>query len=258
MFVADGNNRRVQIFHPDGSFVRIIKTSGTPRGLALDAQGRLYVVDALSHRVDIFTEQGVLLTTFGENGVGPGQFNFPNDIVVDGAGRILVVDRDNNQVQVWGFGVADIPGITKVSSGNWWPILLPLPLLVLPFLLRRKRFVVTPDFVEGMIVADLVGKMVQGRWRWVMAEDAAAGFKGRVIEGVDLGEMLHGEPYSDTDAAQIKGRFVTTLQVAGLLAMAKRYKVLCTEDVGLARLAAPLGIDVYDRATWLEKFAKKR
>lgn len=258
VYVADGNNRRVQVFHPDGSFVRVINTSGTPRGLALDAQGRLYVVDALSHRLDIYTATGALLTTFGESGVGAGQFAFPNDVAVDSSGRILVTDRDNNQVQVWGFGVAEIPGVTKVSAGNWWLSLLPLPLLLLPFLLRRKRFVVTPDFVDGMVVAELVGKMAAGRWRWVMTEGDAVGYAGRVVDGVNLGDMLHGEPYSDTDAGLIKNRLSTTIERAGLLAMGKHYRVLCTEDVELASLAAALGIDVYDRASWLQKFAKKK
>jgi DNA-binding beta-propeller fold protein YncE len=258
VFVADGNNRRVQVFKADGTFVRIVNTSGTPRGLALDAEGRLYVVDALSHRIDVYTDAGALLATFGENGTGPGQFNFPNDVVVDGTGRILITDRDNNQVQVWGYAVAEIPGVTQVEPGLWWLYLLPLPLLLLPFLLRRRRFVVTPDFVDGMIVAELVGAMAKGRWRWVMSEADAARYEGRVVEGVDLGMLLHGEPYSETDAGLIRDRFQVAVQKAGLLAMGQHYHALCTEDLELARLAAALGVDVYDRSSWLARFAKKR
>jgi DNA-binding beta-propeller fold protein YncE len=257
VFVADGNNRRVQVFKPDGTFVRIINASGTPRGIALDAQGRLYVVDALSHRVDIYTDQGVTLGTFGENGTDPGQFNYPNDIVVDPTGRILITDQVNNQVQVWGYPVAEIPGVTRVSASQWWLYLLPLPLLLLP-ILRRRRFVVTPEFVDGMIAAELVGAMAKGRWRWVMSERDAAAYEGRVADGVDLGMLLHGEPYSDTEAGQIKERFAVPIESAGLLAMARHYRVLCTEDIELARIAAALGTDVYDRVTWLEQFAKKR
>lgn len=257
VFVADGNNRRVQVFKTDGTFVRVINTSGTPRGVALDAAGHLYVVDALSHRVDIYDDKGTSLATFGENGVGPGQFNFPNDVTVDKDGRILITDRDNNQVQVWGYAKADIPLVTKVSPASWWLLLLPLPLLLLPVLWRRPRFVVTPDFVDGMIVADMVAKMAGGRWRWVMTESDAAGYAGRSAEGVALGELLSGEPYSDTEAGLIKDRFSVAAERAGLLAMAKHYKVLCTEDAQLARFAAALGVDVYDRASWLATFVKK-
>jgi len=256
VYVADGNNRRVQVFKTDGTFVRIINTSGTPRGVVLDSEGHVYVVDALSHRVDIYDQQGTSLATFGESGVGPGQFNFPNDVAVDSDGRILITDRDNNQVQVWGYAKAEIPGVTKLSAGSLWLLLL-LPLLLLPLLWRRPRFVVTPDFVDGMIVAEMVTKMAAGRRRWVMTEADAAGYAGRSTEGVALGELLHGEPYSDTDAGPIKDRFSIAVSRAGLLAMAKHYRVLCTEDVQLARIAAALGIDVYDRASWLAKFAKK-
>jgi DNA-binding beta-propeller fold protein YncE len=257
VFVADGNNRRVQVFKPDGTFVRIINTSGTPRGIALDALGRLYVVDALTHRIDIYTDEGAVLGTFGENGVAPGQFNYPNDVVIDTTGRILITDQVNNQVQVWGYPVAEIPGVTRVTPSLWWLYLLPLPLLFLP-LLRRRRFVVTPDFVDGMIAAEFVGAMAKGRWRWVMTERDAAAYEGRIVEDTDLGALLEGEPYSDTDAGQIVSRFHVAIEKAGLLAMARHYRVLCTEDIESARMAAALGTDVYDRVTWLEQFAKKK
>jgi hypothetical protein len=109
-----------------------------------------------------------------------------------------------------------------------------------------------------MIVAELVGTMTTGRWRWVMTEAGAEAYEGRVAEGIDLGTLLHGEPYSDTEAGLIRDRFSIPIQRAGLLAMGQHYHVLCTEDVELARLAAALGIDVYDRASWLDRFARKR
>jgi sugar lactone lactonase YvrE len=256
VYVSDGNNRRVQVFRADGTFVRIINTSGTPRGLTVDGERRVYVVDALANRVDIYSNDGAALTSFGDGGAGLGQFGFPNDVTLDANGRIFVTDRDNNQVQVWGFSVAEIPGVTRVTPGSAWWLLLPAALLLLPLLLRRRRFVVTPDFVDGMIAADFIPKMVNRRWRWVMAEEEGAAYQGRVVDGVSLSELLHPEPHSLSDAAVIRTRLATTMQIAGLLAMAKHYRVLCTEDPALARLAAALGIDVYDRATWLERFGK--
>jgi len=258
VYVADGNNRRIQAFRPDGTFVRILNTSGTPRGLTIDRQQRLYVVDALAHRVDIYSDKGVVLTGFGQNGSAPGEFNLPNDVALDGRGRIFITDREHNQVQVWGFSVADIPGVTKVTPGSAWVLLLPLPLLLIPLLLRRRRFVTTPDFMDRMIDADLVPEMTKGRWRWVMSEADAALFEDRTVDGVVLGDLLHGEPYSLGDAEAIKTRLAVTMERAGLLAMAKRYKTLCTEDPELGKLAVVLGIDVYDRAAWMARFGKKK
>jgi DNA-binding beta-propeller fold protein YncE len=261
VFVADGNNRRVQVFRTDGTFVQIINTSGTPRGLGLDAQLRLYVVDALAHRVDMYSDTGDVLATFGENGTGPGQFSFPNDIAFNSLGRAFIADRDNNQVQVWGPLVAEIPGVTKITpSTAWVPFVLAF-LAALPFILaafRPRRFMATPDFVDGMVVAEMVAPMVGRRFRWVVTEAAHPAYVGRIAEGIDLGELLHGEPYSESDAAAIRSKLGVIAEQAQTLAIAKRCRVLCTEDIDLARFAVALGIDVYDRKSWLRKFAKQQ
>ena len=261
VFVADGNNRRVQVFRTDGTFVQIISTSGTPRGVAIDAQRRVYVVDALAHRVDMYSDKGDVLATFGANGSGPGQFAFPNDIAFNGAGRAFIADRDNNQVQVWGPLVADIPGITKITPSTAWVPFALAALLALPFLLaafRPRRFMTTPDFVEGMVAASLVARMVGRRFRWVVTEEDHPAYVGRVAEGIDLGGLLHGEPYSESDAAAISSKLGVIVEQARTLAIAKRCRVLCTEDIDLARFAVALGIDVYDRKSWLRKFAKQQ
>jgi DNA-binding beta-propeller fold protein YncE len=261
VYVADGNNRRVQVFRPDGRFVRIINTSGTPRGLAIDKQNRLYVVDALAHRVDLYSDKGVELTFFGEAGVGPGGLSFPNDITIDGRGRLFIADRDNNQVQVWAASAAEIPGITRITPGTAWVPFLPIPFILIPLFIwmrRRRRFAVTPDFVDGMIAADLVPKMVNGRYRWIMTESDQPAYEGRDAGGVALSELLHPEPYSTADAAVIRDRLDVSSERAALLAIARRCRVLCTEDPKLGRQAVQLGVDVYDRAAWLARFDKKK
>ncbi|MDO8964516.1 MAG: 6-bladed beta-propeller [Coriobacteriia bacterium] len=257
IYVADGNNRRVQVFKADGTYVRLINTSGTPRGTWLDDKGRLYVADAIAQRVDIYSSKGDPLAQFGEAGVGPGQFAFPNDLALDDRGRIFITDRENNQVQVWGFAAAEIPGVTRVNAANWWLCLLPFPFLLLPLFFRRRRFVVTPDFVDGMIAAELVTEMDRGRWRWIISEADHERFAGVVVDGVALGTLLRAEPYSQTDARQLADRLSIDMDTAGILAMGQRYKVLCTEDVALARMAVMLKVDVYDRSAWLRRFAKR-
>jgi DNA-binding beta-propeller fold protein YncE len=258
LYVADSNNRRVQVFSPDGTFRKIIATEGTPRGIALDSKKQLYVVDVLSHQIDIFAASGQRLATFGENGFGPGQFQYPEDLAVDGRDRIYISDRENNQVQVWGFRKAEIPGITKIAPGQWGWCLLPLPLLLLPLLLRKRRFVATQDFVEGMVVAELVPKMVNRGWRWIVPESIHAAFVGRVIDGVNLGDLLEPQPYSYSDANALATKLGIPIDRAGVLAMAKRARTLCTEDSELARLAVLLDIDVYDRVAFVQRFIERR
>ena len=64
VFVADGDNRRIQVFDDKGEFKQFIDTSGVPRGLAIDAKHRLYVVDALAHTVDLYSLDGEQLVQF--------------------------------------------------------------------------------------------------------------------------------------------------------------------------------------------------
>lgn len=262
VYVADADNHRVQVFDANGTLERIISTSGTPRGLAVDAKDRLWVVDPLAHQVDLYSPDGVPLTAFGGSGVSPGQFSFPNDVVVDAAGRILVTDRDNNQVQVWGFPVAEIPGVTRISAQSTWNMLpwlglalVLLGVLIAVRLLQPRRLVVTRDFIDGMAEDDLIPRMVDRRLRFVVTEADHGQYDDMTRGGIDLGALLHAEPHSGTEAELIRTRFALDAPSAATLALARRIRVLCTEDLGLARLAVALGIDVYDRVAWLERFA---
>ena len=55
-----------------------------PRGLAVDHEGHLYVVDAATQLVQLFDREGRLLMFFGNpSGSGPGVTSLPAGIAVD-------------------------------------------------------------------------------------------------------------------------------------------------------------------------------
>jgi DNA-binding beta-propeller fold protein YncE len=104
LYVSDSNNGRVKVFDGTGNLLDVIGGFGLPRGMARDAAQRVYVVDGVSHLVHVLDVSGETvqrLFTFGDFGVGDGEFNYPNDIAVDNAGRLYIADRVNNRVQVW-------------------------------------------------------------------------------------------------------------------------------------------------------------
>lgn len=72
-----------------------------PKGLALDSDGHIYVVDALFDAVQIFDRQGQYLLTFGERGLDPGQFWLPGGIFIDPQDRIYVADSYNQRIQIF-------------------------------------------------------------------------------------------------------------------------------------------------------------
>lgn len=112
MYVADGNNGRLLVFSPDGAEIATVRRGaakeelGLPRGVAVDDDGRIYVVDAFAHGVQEYRLQEGARTPkfvghFGIQGVGDGEFQYPNGLAVDGRGRVYVTDRLNNRIQVW-------------------------------------------------------------------------------------------------------------------------------------------------------------
>lgn len=73
-----------------------------PTNVAVGPRGDLYVTDGYGNsRVHRFTPAGDLELSWGEPGSGPGQFRAPHSLWVHADGRVLVVDRDNDRIQVF-------------------------------------------------------------------------------------------------------------------------------------------------------------
>jgi YYY domain-containing protein len=72
-----------------------------PRGAASDALGRVWVADFGNQRVQLFGPDGSFLRAFGSRGSGPGQFNDPCGIAVGPSGLVFVADTWNSRVQVF-------------------------------------------------------------------------------------------------------------------------------------------------------------
>jgi streptogramin lyase len=71
----------------------------TPWGVAVNSEGKLWVVDTGNNRVEKFGPEGAYISTFGAVGSGTGQFKEPEGIALDSAGHIWVADTGNNRLQ---------------------------------------------------------------------------------------------------------------------------------------------------------------
>jgi len=115
IYVSDSNNGRVVVIDQTGKVSTLIARGvgdgdlGLPRGLALDDQGRMFVVDTTDHMVRLFTLAASPTThpayvgSFGDEGHDDGKFTFPNGAATDTRGRVYVADRENNRIEVWGY-----------------------------------------------------------------------------------------------------------------------------------------------------------
>jgi DNA-binding beta-propeller fold protein YncE len=76
-----------------------------PTALAIAPNGDLYVTDGYGNaRVHRFDAEGTLLESWGDPGVGAGEFHVPHALCIDERNRLLVADRENERIQVFTLG----------------------------------------------------------------------------------------------------------------------------------------------------------
>ncbi len=103
LYVTDSVLRRVFVFSGTKN-KRVIgdDTLLRPTGIAVNKKEKtLYVVDTHGHRVEAFDLEGKKLFSFGKQGGGEGDFNYPTHIALDAAGDVYVMDALNFRVQIF-------------------------------------------------------------------------------------------------------------------------------------------------------------
>jgi hypothetical protein len=149
VWVADTGNHRIAKFSGSGSPTIIAgSTTGTagsangtgtaasfssPRGLARDSAGNLYVADTGNHQIRKITTAGVVTTLAGSTSSGlvnstgtASRFSSPRGVAVDSSGNVFVADTGNNRIRkvtsagvVTTFATISSPvGIAVDSAGN--------------------------------------------------------------------------------------------------------------------------------------------
>lgn len=125
-FDAEGH----QVYSRAESGSTISRQADDVEDIAADAVGNIYILSYSSSAVLKYAPDGRLLTRFGSEGEEKGQFRYPQDIAVDGQGRIYVSDSDGIKVFASDGRYLDefnVPGgvafgIEFDNQGNLWVV----------------------------------------------------------------------------------------------------------------------------------------
>jgi outer membrane protein assembly factor BamB len=152
VYVVDGFNDRIQIYSADGTFIENWGELGSESGqfqfhtmevfvygaVDFDADGNIYVFDAINNRIQKFAPDRTFLKQWGSEGSANGQFKRVSGAVdrahrliyaIDyGNNRMEVFDLDGNFLDKWGEfghrdGQLDRPeGVAVDTAGNVYVI----------------------------------------------------------------------------------------------------------------------------------------
>ncbi len=130
LYVCDRQNDRIQVFNPDGTFLKegyVNKEtlgSGSAWDIAFskDAQQKyIYMADGENNRVHIIDRLSLeLLTSFGEGGRQPGEFYGVHSIATDSKGNVYTTETYRGQ-RLQKFVYKGLGPITAKDQGVVWP-----------------------------------------------------------------------------------------------------------------------------------------
>jgi len=130
LYVCDRVNDRIQVFKPDGTFVKetfIAKNTlgdGSVWDIAFskDPQQKfMYLVDGANEKVYVMQRDTLeILTSFGDGGRQPGQFYAVHSIATDSKGNIFTTETYRGQ-RVQKFVYKGLAAVTKKDQGVVWP-----------------------------------------------------------------------------------------------------------------------------------------
>jgi ribosomal protein L24E len=116
LYLISNETSRIYVYGPDENFLFAFGVKGGsphqlsyPKSLAVDEKREIiYVADYMRHTILIYNLAGEYIIEFGGRGYGTGWFNYPNDVVLDSHGNLIVADLFNRRVQVLEVGYEKI------------------------------------------------------------------------------------------------------------------------------------------------------
>ena len=130
LYVCDRANDRIQVFKPDGTFVKEVFIAKNTRGdgsvwdiaFSKDPQQKyIFLADGANEKIYVMLRDTLeILTSFGDGGRQPGQFYAVHSIAADSKGNIYTTETYRGQ-RVQKFVYKGLAAVTKKDQGVVWP-----------------------------------------------------------------------------------------------------------------------------------------
>ena len=149
IFVANGNNHRVEIFSETGEFLSQLGVGqlSLPWGIATHGDSVYFSCDG-DHTVSKFSlTEMCLVRRIGGRGSNNGQFNFPCQLTTDLIGRVFIADRGNSRICIHDPDLNHLYNITHQSMSRPFDVKVSLD----------RLYVLYPDKNPCMLVLTLEG-----------------------------------------------------------------------------------------------------
>jgi DNA-binding beta-propeller fold protein YncE len=111
LYVTDTLNNRIQVFSAEGQVLQrkfgarglVIGNMVRPKGIGVDGEGNVYVVESYYDSLLVFSSRGEFLLPIGGTGTATGRFYLPAGVWVDGRNRVHVADMFNGRIVLFQF-----------------------------------------------------------------------------------------------------------------------------------------------------------
>ena len=124
--MAELGGKCISIFSPSGEKIRTFGSRGSvqgqfnePRGVTVDGDGNILVVDGSNHCIQKFKGDGKFLTAVGQQGNKKLEFYSPFGAAVNHRSRkVYICDRQNNRIQMMNADLTFFSSFGSQGSGN--------------------------------------------------------------------------------------------------------------------------------------------
>ena len=150
IFVANGNNGRIDIFSKTGEYLNQLGEFHSPYGIAIH-ENNLFVSSFLRHTISKYSLTDFsLVKQICREGSNNGEFKYPRQLTTDPNGHVYIADCYNDRICVLNTNLHHMRNITHQSISEPWDIKLS----------HDRIYVLCPDKNPCMSVLSIEGDML--------------------------------------------------------------------------------------------------